>query len=142
MHKDRFDAACNAAHAAMDAQVKGKSAMGTAKVYTQLTRPKGKVYLVKDEDLEKLQTLSTGSTTAGFMGLVTDNVPATNTGNDEWEGWMAVIEEEEELEARASVNWRDHIREVDQPDPLMITPLDQDLNSTNCNQQLSILCGL
>lgn len=123
MHKDGFDAARNAARAAADNTAKDKG----AKVYTQLTGPKGKIYLVEDGDLGKLQTLNTRSLAVGFAGLVTDDVPTTSVGDDEWAGWMAIVEEEEESEAaKVSIDWKNCTKEINQPNPLTIIPLDQD----------------
>ncbi|KAG6869609.1 hypothetical protein C0993_006588, partial [Termitomyces sp. T159_Od127] len=65
MAKQGFKAARNVARAAnptlnvhMD---KNKAPAGRGKVYTQLAGPGGKVYLVEDGDLGKLQTLSVGT---------------------------------------------------------------------------------
>ncbi|KAG6876619.1 hypothetical protein C0993_001807, partial [Termitomyces sp. T159_Od127] len=102
MAKQGFEAARNAAHATNPTlnvhTDKNKAPTGGGKVYTQLTDPGGKVYLVEDGDLGKLQTLSasTTSTPVGFAGLVTDSVLSSSAADDsEWEGWMAIIEEEE-----------------------------------------------
>ncbi|KAH0581697.1 hypothetical protein H2248_011385 [Termitomyces sp. 'cryptogamus'] len=57
------------------------------KVYMQLTGPKGRVYLVEEGDLGKLQTLSGGLMVVGFVGLATDKIPSTAPLNkEEWEG--------------------------------------------------------
>lgn len=63
----------------------------TTKTYTQLAGPGGKVYLVEEGELGKLQTLSSadvpGTTATPFAGLATDNPSASTTTNDvEWEG--------------------------------------------------------
>ncbi|KAG5349117.1 hypothetical protein C0989_005796 [Termitomyces sp. Mn162] len=77
MEKQGIDAAWNAACAATTARGTG-SAGENAKVYTQLTGPKGKVYLMEEGNLEILQTLSSGPLTTGFAGLATNEI--------EWEG--------------------------------------------------------
>lgn len=129
MEKQGFDAARNAARAtnplAAGQAQKGKGASGGGKVYTQLTGPQGKVYLVEDGDLGRLQTLNTTPTTAGFAGLATDKMPddITTADDAEWEGWMAVIEEED---LRTSVDWEQNSGGVNRLDPTMIAPLSQD----------------
>ncbi|KAG6880763.1 hypothetical protein C0993_004624, partial [Termitomyces sp. T159_Od127] len=127
MAKQGFEAARNAARAANPTPNvhtdKNKAPASGGKVYTQLTGPGGKVYLVEDGDLGKLQTLSVGtaSTPVGFAGLVTDSVPSSSAADDsEWEGWMAIIEEEE---LQASINWKQN--SVAKPDFAMIAPLSQ-----------------
>ncbi|KAG5724824.1 hypothetical protein E4T56_gene12595 [Termitomyces sp. T112] len=128
MAKEGFEAARNAAQAAGSAPpAKGKSALGShPKTYTQLTGPAGKVYLLEESQLEKLQTLSTTPNSAGFAGLVTDEVPA-GLNEVEWEGWMAIIEEE--IEPMASVDWQEYSHKVNQPCPTTIAPLNQDLET-------------
>ncbi|KAG6858791.1 hypothetical protein C0995_013898, partial [Termitomyces sp. Mi166 len=103
MEKQGFTAAHNAARIA--GASKGKPS-GGSKVYTQLTGPQGKIYLVKDGDLGKFQTLSTEVTTPiAFAGLAMDSIPQTPSVDDiEWEGWMATIMEEEEL--LTSLDWK------------------------------------
>ncbi|KAH0579076.1 hypothetical protein H2248_003232 [Termitomyces sp. 'cryptogamus'] len=115
MYKAGLNAACNTTWAAAETQAKGKPTRAA----------KGKVYLAKDGNLEKLQTLNTESTPVEFVGFVTDNMPSTNTSNDNWEGWMAITEEEEILESKALVDWKEYTKEVNQPDPSMIIPLNQ-----------------
>lgn len=135
MEKQGFDAAHSATARAggttTSQPAKGKgtnnmaNTMGSAKIYTQLTGPKGKVYLVEEGDLGKLQTLSTGSdSTASFAGLVTDQIEGTvpSADNNEWQGWMATIEEEDE--PRMSINWREHTAD-NKHKSTMIAPLDQ-----------------
>ncbi|KAG6872816.1 hypothetical protein C0995_006415 [Termitomyces sp. Mi166 len=78
MEKQSIEAAQNAAKAAaVKVSTSVATTTGNTKVYTQLTSPKGKVYLVEEGDLGKLQTLSNKtapSTPAGFAGLTTDNI--------------------------------------------------------------------
>ncbi|KAG6870529.1 hypothetical protein C0992_013102, partial [Termitomyces sp. T32_za158] len=101
MEKQGFDAAQDAARAAglstTGQTPKGKGASSRGKTYTQLTGPQGKVYLIEEGSLKKLQTLSTTLAPASFAGLATDKLPADMTTVDEaeWKGWMVVIEEEE-----------------------------------------------
>lgn len=102
MEKKGFHAARNAARAAATARDTKRKGSTSAKVYMQLTGPKGKVYLVEEDDLGKLQVLSDDTTPAGFAGLATDDVSTITTIDDvEWEGWMAVDEGEEET----TVDW-------------------------------------
>lgn len=104
MEKEGFHAARDAARAAAaDRGTRGKGGSGT-KVYTQLTGPKGKVYLVEEGDLGKMQTLSNETTTAGFAGLITDDIsPVATLDEAEWEGWMAVIVEEENVDTLPTI---------------------------------------
>ncbi|KAG6892839.1 hypothetical protein C0993_002748, partial [Termitomyces sp. T159_Od127] len=109
MHKAGFDVARNAVKAAAKTQAKGETT-GATKVYTQLTGPKGQVYLIEDSNLGRLQMLNTELAPVNFAGLVMDNMPTTDAGNNEWKGWMAIIKEEG-LEPKASVNWKDYTNE-------------------------------
>ncbi|KAH0591520.1 hypothetical protein H2248_001584 [Termitomyces sp. 'cryptogamus'] len=103
MEKQGVEDAQNAARAAAwKVSTSAATTSGNTKVYMQLTSPKGKVYLVEEGDLGKLQTLSNGmvfSAPTGFAGLTMDNI--------EWEGWMAYVEEEL-TEPKTSVNWTKH----------------------------------
>lgn len=105
---------------------KGKGAAGGGKVYTQLAEPEGKIYLVEDSNLGKLQTLNTAPAPIGFAGLTTDDV-LTNfslTNKAKWKGWMTTIEEEE---PQASVDWKQNSTTLS--GLAMITPLSQDQNT-------------
>lgn len=84
------------AHAVAAGQGQKQTAAAATKVYMQLTGPQGKVYLVEEGDLGKLQTLSGAPAPAGFAGLATDTLPSTSSVDDtEWEGWMATVVQEE-----------------------------------------------
>lgn len=97
--KQGFDAAREATLPA-----KGKTMETGQKVYTQLTGLKEKVYLMEKTALEKLQTLSGGTTTTDFAALATYSFPGASMLNDaKWEGWMVIAEEE--YEPVASINW-------------------------------------
>ncbi|KAH0579363.1 hypothetical protein H2248_003502 [Termitomyces sp. 'cryptogamus'] len=98
MEKQGIDAAWNTVHAAAAAKGTGSTG-GNAKVYTQLIGPKGKVYLMEEGDLEKLQMLGSGLSTAGFAGIATNKI--------KWEGWMASVKEEEVMpaELKTSIDW-------------------------------------
>ncbi|KAG6875766.1 hypothetical protein C0992_002452 [Termitomyces sp. T32_za158] len=106
LDEDMFKNAARAANSVLNVQTdKGKVPPSGGKVYTQLAGLGGKVYLVEDGDLRKLQTLSSSAmpTPIGFTSLATNNVlsPLPTTDDSKWEGWMAIIEEED---LRASVD--------------------------------------
>lgn len=111
---------------------KSRSAEGS-KIYTQLTGPQGKVYLVEDGNLGKLQTVNTGmtTTTTSFAGLVTNNIPHISSDNEtEWKEWMATIEEEKPT---ASLDWKDYSRQIQNSKPAMVTQNESALTITTDN---------
>lgn len=81
MEKNGFNATHDVAYAATTScHTKNK---GTSnKVYMQLTGLKGKVYLVEEGALSKLQMLSEETTPSRFVGLVTDNLSLAPTTCD------------------------------------------------------------
>lgn len=111
MAKEGFSAALNATWTDANSQGQKNKVTGGMKIYTQLTRPKGKVYLIKKADLGKLQTLSaeptstTTTPTANFTGLVTVNISAATATNEiKWESWIMIVEKE----MKTSIDWTDH----------------------------------
>lgn len=134
MEKQEFNAAQTTVQAAnlltSPQPQKGKGSASGGKVYTQLMGPQGKVYLVEDGDLGKLQTLSSAPVPAGFAGLMTDKIPTTLTSIDKckWEGWMATIEEED---PRVSIDWLQNSGET----MASIPSQDQDIVLTTTDDQ-------
>ncbi|KAG5349755.1 hypothetical protein C0989_002033 [Termitomyces sp. Mn162] len=115
MEKQGIDAAWNAAFATAAAKGTGSTG-GNAIVYTQLTGPKGKVYLMEEGDLKKLQMLSSGLSTASSAGLATDEI--------KWESWMASVEEEVmPAELKTSIDWDQYLEDNNST---TTPPLNQD----------------
>ncbi|KAG6862754.1 hypothetical protein C0993_001647, partial [Termitomyces sp. T159_Od127] len=116
MEKQGVGAAREAAHAATASHEQKQTNTPAAKVYTQLTGSKGKVYLIEESNLGKMQTISTTTTTPiAFAGLATDALPTASTADEvEWEGWVATVVEEE---MTTSIDWNEHSEANDSPSP-------------------------
>lgn len=115
MQKAGFNAAQDAAKAAAGEKAKGSGGAGL-KQYTQLKGPSEKVYLVEEGKLQKLQALGgttvTLSVSTNFAELATNSLPIQSTDEAEWEGWMAMVKEEEKLELKTSLDWNQHTHDA------------------------------